>query len=151
MMRILTITAIILLIGFILIQLYPVEKPAFVENNPDDLIINSEIPANIKSILKTSCYDCHSNETIYPWYSNIAPVKWLVYKDIIEGRKAANFSNWAKLSDDDKMDLLYDMAEEVQDGDMPMAVYIANHSDAKLDSIQKNEFSNWAESLADEL
>ncbi len=151
MTRILKISAIIMLLFLVLIQFYPVEKPTLVENNPDDLIINTEIPASIKSMLKTSCYDCHSNETTYPWYSNVAPIKWLVYKDIIKGRKAANFSNWTKLSDDNKMDLLYEMAEEVQEGDMPMEVYILNHSDAKLNTKQKNEFANWAESLADEL
>ena len=86
----------------VLIQLYPVQRPEVDSDNPGDLMKNVDVPSNISTILKSTCYDCHSNETIYPWYSNIAPVKWLVYYDINNAREELNFSEWNSLTKMDK-------------------------------------------------
>jgi len=66
---------IVLLVVFVLIQLIPVNKPEAIEVNKNDLIANNQIPANVEKILKTSCYDCHSNQTVYPWYAYVKKVK----------------------------------------------------------------------------
>ncbi len=135
--------------GFILMQAYPTVRPSVKLDNPADLLINEEVPAEIGAMLKSACYDCHSNESVYPWYSNVAPVKWLVYRDIVEGRKELNFSLWKTMSNDDQADILYEIAEEVKEGDMPMKIYPLTHPDAKLSDNDRKKLSDWAELLAE--
>ena len=148
-MKIIKIITIILFSSFILIQFYPINSPVVIRDNPNDFMVNNQVPQNIQTILKTSCYDCHSNETRYPWYASIAPIKWLVYKDIEKGRTELNFSIWESLSDDDKADALYDISEEVLDGEMPMKIYLITHKDAKLTETEKQFLSKWAEDRAE--
>ncbi|RLD69926.1 MAG: cytochrome C, partial [Bacteroidetes bacterium] len=97
------------------------------------------------------CYDCHSNETNYPWYSYVAPVSWLVGKDIREGREELNFSEWESLSKIDKAKHLDNIIDEVSDGDMPMNIYTIIHTDAKLSSEEIEQLANWAEDYAESL
>ena len=146
------ITAIkILAVLFILIQFYPVEKPMVKSENKNDFISTNKVPENISKILKTSCYDCHSNETTFPWYSKVAPIKWLVYHDINEGREALNFSNWNALSNDDKSDALFDIADAIKEEEMPLNIYLYKHSEAKLSKAQREDLVSWFEGLAEEL
>ena len=86
-----------LVVLFILLQLIPSPLPVVRQENPKDLLKNNDIPAEIAGLLRTSCYDCHSNETRYPWYSYVAPVSWLVRRDTHEGREHLNFSDWQGL------------------------------------------------------
>ena len=79
---------------FLGIQFVPNELPAIESNNPGDIIQTGIVSQEVAGLLKTSCYSCHSNETIYPWYSHVAPSSWLVAKDVREGRKELNFSDW---------------------------------------------------------
>jgi len=139
----------VILGGFILMQAYPMERPYVSIDNPADIIANEDVPDEITNMLKSACYDCHSDETVYPWYANVAPVKWLVYRDTEEGRKDLNFSNWNTMSKDDKADILYDIAEEVTEGDMPMKIYTLTHPDAKLSDEDRKAISEWVENLAD--
>jgi len=136
---------------FIGIQFIPANRP---ENNNDttkDLIANNQIPENITKILKTSCYDCHSNQTEYRWYAYVAPVSFLIAKDVREGRDELNFSLWEDLKRNKKAKALSEMAEEVEDGEMPVEIYLITHSNAKLSEQNKKEFSEWAESFAENL
>ncbi len=139
----------VILGGFILMQAYPVNRPKVKIDNPNDLIKNTEVSDTVVKMLRSSCYDCHSNETRYPWYASVAPVKWLVFRDIEKGRKELNFSDWNAMSSDDKADILYDISEEVMEGDMPMYIYPLMHSDAKLSKKDRKAISDWAENLAD--
>ena len=141
----------IVLLMIIVPQFIPVEKPEINEDVSNDLIAANEIPENISNLLKTSCYDCHSNQTVYPWYSNVAPVSWLVIRDVKEGRKELNFSDWETISKLDKAKILDDIAEEVEGGDMPMPIYFITHSDAKLSDKDRKDISSWAETFAEEL
>ena len=102
-------------------------------------------------MLKTSCYDCHSNQTVYPWYSSVAPVSWLVIRDTKEGRKELNFSNWEKYSKMDKAKLLDDISEEVEESEMPMPIYFIMHSDAKLSKENRDELVKWSQDYAENL
>ena len=141
----------VLLLIIIVPQFIPIEKP---ENNNDvsnDLIEANEIPKNIAKILKTSCYDCHSNQTVYPWYSNVAPVSWLVIRDVKEGRKELNFSDWETIDKMDKAKLLDDISEEVEDEEMPMPIYFITHSNAKMSDSDRKAIIDWAETFAEEL
>lgn len=80
-----------------------------------------------RELAKTACFDCHSNETEWPWYSNIAPVSWLVQHDVDEGREHLNFSEFNKEQDDAD-----EAAHEVEEGEMPLAVYTWTHGEARL-------------------
>lgn len=88
-------------------------------------------------VLKTSCYDCHSNETKYPWYSKVAPASWIMAENIEDGRKALNFSTWANMPADIKRKRLERAKLLVTRGDMPKSEYCLIHKDAILSSAQK--------------
>ncbi len=135
----------------VLIQFVPTGLPDTIAENENDLLYNNQIPEQVAVILKTSCYDCHSNETNYPWYSYVAPVSWLVGKDIREGREELNFSEWESLSKIDKAKHLDNIIDEVSDGDMPMNIYTIIHTDAKLSSEEIEQLANWAEDYAESL
>ena len=101
-------------------------------------------PPDVKSVLKKACYDCHSNETVWPWYSNVAPVSWLVARDVNEGRKHLNFSVWESYEQKRKDKKLEEIGEEVSEGEMPMAIYVPLHPEAKLSDAEKKLLVDWA-------
>jgi len=138
-----------LLILFVLIQFYPMEKPKVNFSNPNDFLLNNKMPLDIAKTIKNSCYDCHSNETKYPWYSKIAPIKWLVFHDINEGREKLNFSEWNSLSIDDKSDKLFDIQDEINEGEMPMKIYTYIHRNTQLTEEQRTLISDFVEKLAE--
>ncbi len=100
-------------------------------------------PSAIKALLKASCYDCHSNETTWPWYSKIAPVSWLVVHDVNEGRSELNFSDWGTYNNFKKRYLLGEMKETIEEGTMPVKLYTYAHSQAKLDEKSKAQLVRW--------
>jgi Haem-binding domain/Cytochrome P460 len=89
-------------------------------------------PANVKNVLKKSCYDCHSNQTNLRWYDQIAPVYWQVVKDVKDGRKVMNFSEWIKLPKSDQQAKLWEALNQAMGGAMPLPNYTAVHPDTKL-------------------
>ncbi|MDP2274751.1 MAG: heme-binding domain-containing protein [Archangium sp.] len=103
-----------------------------------------QAPAEVMSLLKRSCYDCHSNETKWPWYSQVAPVSWLVTKDVNDGRKHLNFSVWQGSEEGRKLKKFKEIAEEVGDGEMPMAIYLPLHPEAKLTPAETTLLVEWA-------
>jgi hypothetical protein len=150
-MKILKLLVLIFLIAVIIIQFIPHDKPEVVLTNENDLIYNNQLPEHISVMLKESCYDCHSNETIYPWYSNVAPVSWLVIRDIKLGRDELNFSYWESQSKMDKAKNLDKIIDEVTDENMPMPIYTIMHSNAKLSDDERQLLAEWAESYAESL
>ncbi len=87
-----------------------------------------------QELAQRACYDCHSNETDWPWYSNIAPISWLVQHDVDEGRSKLNFSEWDKPQEE-----AHEAAETVREGEMPLWYYTITHGDAKLSDAEKQE------------
>lgn len=136
---------------FVIIQFVPAGKPDTIPENENDLIYNNHIPESIVNILKTSCYDCHSNETSFPWYSHVAPVSWLVNRDVIKGREELNFSEWESQSKMDKAKNIDKIIDEVEGGKMPMRIYILMHSEAKLNEDARQQFVDWADNYAESL
>ena len=136
---------------FLLIQIYPMERPEVTDINPDDLLKNADVPENVASMLKSACYDCHSNESTYPWYANIAPIKWWIYDHINEGREDLNFSVWNTLSKADQAEALDDIATAVMEGEMPLKPYPVTHPKAKLSEADRQSISDWTEILAEKL
>ena len=133
-----------LILVMILIQFFPGEQPETSQNNPGDIHNEIEIEQDISKLLKTACYDCHSNETVYPWYSGIAPVSWLVNHDVEEGRDELNFSEWANYSLRRKNHKLEEVIELVEEGEMPIPIYTITHSDAKLSQEEIKLLVKWA-------
>ncbi|MCF7825882.1 MAG: heme-binding domain-containing protein [Candidatus Marinimicrobia bacterium] len=135
----------IVIVGlFILIQLIPLNQ-----TNPP-IVQDAAAPADIKLILKTSCYDCHSNETKWPWYSRIAPGSFLITHDVVEGRKHLNFSEFSELDGFDSTDIADEMLDVLEAGEMPILPYLLLHPDASLSDSQTKALVGWAKSLASE-
>ncbi len=103
-----------------------------------------EAPPEVKALLKRACFDCHSNQTVWPWYSKVAPVSWLVHRDVTEGRKHLNFSNWTQVSPERKAKKLDEVADEVQEGGMPPWFYLPMHPEAKLTQAEQEALIRWA-------
>lgn len=134
---------------FVGIQFVPNELPAVESDNPGDIVLNGLASEEISTMLKTSCYSCHSNETVYPWYSYVAPSSWLVAKDVREGREELNFSTWEEYDMMKKLGKLDDIVAEVKEGKMPMEIYTLIHPSAKIDEAQRAKIVTWAEETMD--
>jgi hypothetical protein len=131
-----------LFVIFVAIQFVPVER-----SNPP---VESEVPTpvNVRSILRRACYDCHSNETIWPWYSKIAPLSWLTARDVQEGRRVLNYSTWNQYDAKQQTKRLKESWEEVAEGEMPPWFYIAIHRDAVLSKEDRSTLRTWARGSA---
>lgn len=111
-----------------------------------DFIAQTNAPADVAKMLREACYDCHSNETKFPWYTYINPVGWWVGHHIDEGREHLNFSTWAKYDAKAQAHKLEECAEEVAEGKMPLKSYTWAHGEAKLTDAQKKQLAEWFES-----
>jgi hypothetical protein len=109
------------------------------------------VPANVSGILKTSCYDCHSNNTHYPWYSFIQPGAWLMASHIKNGKSMLNFSQFGDLSNRKQQSKLQGIINQVKDGEMPISSYKIIHRNAVLTPAQKTILINWAALAQDSL
>jgi len=124
---------VILAVGFIFLQLIPYGKnhtnPAVVLEPPWDSVETRELA-------QKACFDCHSNETVWPWYSKIAPVSWLVQRDVDEGREKLNFSEWNRKTEFEELD---EVGEVIQEGEMPPLTYYPTHPEARLSNSEKQQ------------
>ena len=116
---------------FGLIQLVPFGHD---HTNPPTVSEPNWVSPEARALVKQSCFQCHSNETEWPWYSNIAPASWLIAMDVKEGREQFNFSDWQNHPGE-----VDEMAEEIQGGGMPPIQYWMFHPDAKLNDQQKQD------------
>jgi len=104
-----------------------------------------KVPKEVMALLKKSCYDCHSNNTKYPWYGHIAPISWQVDSNIINGRKWLNFSIWSKY-DEKKKQKIYKGIVNALRIKMPPAEYLLVHKEARLTPKERDIITNWAKS-----
>lgn len=100
--------------------------------------------AELKALLKRACYDCHSNETVWPWYARIAPISWWIGSDVKEGRRDLNFSTWNLYSPSRKARKLKETREQIEKGKMPLWYYVLIHPDAKLSAGDQELILKWA-------
>ncbi|HSN77697.1 MAG TPA: heme-binding domain-containing protein [Anaerolineae bacterium] len=116
--------------GFLLIQLVPYGRnhtnPPVIQEPPWD-------SPQTQELFTRACADCHSNTTVWPWYSNVAPLSWLVYNDTMEGRQKFNVSEWNRPQEGDEA------AEQVSEGEMPPAIYLPTHPAARLTAAEKEQ------------
>ena len=120
------------------IQLVPMDR-----SNPP---VTAEVraPPEARAVLRRACYDCHSHETVWPWYSRVAPVSWLLARDVHEGRDELNFSTWDRYAADEQVKKLKKSWEEVEEGEMPPWLYLSVHRDAVLSAEDKAVLRQWA-------
>jgi hypothetical protein len=121
-----------LLIVFAIIQFKGIDKTNPDSTKSDDFFAVNKAPEATEALIRTACYDCHSHESVYPWYSNIAPVSWWLGDHIEEARKHLNFSTWNQLTADKKDHKLEECIEMVEGKEMPMLPYMIAHTDAWL-------------------
>ncbi len=144
-MKIVKKIAFLLLIVLIGMQFFQPEKN---QTEASDYVAVFEMettpPLQVKQLLKTACYDCHSNNTVYPWYASIAPVSYWLDEHVEHGREELNFSEWASYSAKKKDHKLEEMIEEVEEGEMPLNEYTWTHSEARLTEEQKKLLIDWA-------
>jgi hypothetical protein len=118
----------------------------FARTNP---AVDSDLvaPDPVKAVLRSACYDCHSNETRWPWYGTIAPLSWLIHHDVTEGRRRLNFSQWAEYASDPDTasQKLAKISQSVARGDMAPWYYRMLHADARLAPPQRTALISWVE------
>ena len=103
-----------------------------------------QAPEPVMQVIRKACYDCHSNETHWPWYSYIAPMSWLIESDVKEGRGEMNFTEWSDYSNN-KRDFKQSLCGElVSAGEMPLWFYVPLHSDADLSQEEIETIVSWA-------
>ncbi len=133
------------------IQFVPVEYENPAENSLHTFESTMNPPTEIMSLMKKACYDCHTYQTKWPWYSKIAPVSWLIEHDVTEGRRHLNLSVWANYSVSKKVKKLSEIAGELNEKNMPMPIYITMHAEADLTDADRKKIANWVEDQSDKL
>ncbi len=140
---ILKISILIILGILILIQFFRIDKLVPVSDPSADFIVVINPPRSITSMLKSSCYDCHSYQTHYPWYSNISPVSWVLNSHIVEARKHLNFSVFASYTREKKNLIISGMKQAIEEKEMPLKSYALLHKEARLDEGMREAFIKW--------
>ena len=145
MRRVLKIVAILLVVLVVGIQAI---RPA--RTNPpidESQTINAktQMTSDVAAIFDRSCRDCHTNKTVWPWYTNVAPLSWWLSNHVSDGRRSLNMSEWGKLPNDRQERKLRQICDEVQDGVMPLSSYTPMHPAAKLSEPDKKTLCDWTD------
>lgn len=135
---------------FIVIQFFQPEKNQS-SDTQNHIFQKEQIPENVQIILKNACMDCHSNQTTYLWYHNIAPVSWMVNEHILDGKKELNFSEWGTLDAYDKFEAFEDIQKEVERKMMPIKSYKLMHKNARLSDQERESIVEWCKKRSDEI
>jgi hypothetical protein len=125
--------------ALVLIQLVPVDRAL-----PP---VESEVPADpeTRALLARACFDCHSNQVVWPWYSRVAPISWLIARDVREGREELNFQTWSRYTAKRQRKLLKETLEEVDEGKMPLWFYLPLHPEARLSAADRDRLGRWVD------
>ena len=150
-MKIAKIIALILLVGFVGIQFVPTDLNQSNTVPRADFVLVNDTPENISALLQESCYDCHSNNTQYPWYNKVQPVAWFLEDHIDEGKAELNFNEWDAYSNRRKKSKLKSITSQINDNEMPLASYTLIHKDAKLSKSEKALIIDYMKNLKEKL
>jgi hypothetical protein len=139
--------------AFIIIQFFRPEKNIQATDGPsaNDISTVYPVPKEVAAILQTSCYDCHSNNTHYPWYANLQPVAWWLEDHIKEGKKEINFSEFASYRIGRQYKKFEEINKQIEEGEMPLESYTLIHTETKLSAEQKAIIKNWVNSSRDSI
>ena len=136
---------------FVAIQFIQPVRNKSVQVFPADFSAVYTVPSNVQSIFQNACYDCHSNNTNYPWYSNIQPVAWIMANHIKKGKAKLNFSEFGSNSTRKQISKLKEIFDQIKDDEMPLSSYKVMHKDARLSQSEKDLLMNWMNKTADSL
>ncbi len=150
-MKIVKIIALILLVGFVGIQFVPTDLNQSDTVPKTDFLLVNNTQENISALLQESCYDCHSNNTEYPWYNKVQPVACFLEDHINEGKEELNFNEWDAYSNRRKNSKLKSIISQVKDDEMPLASYTLIHKDAKLSNSEKTLIIDYMKNLKETL
>ena len=142
---------IVLLVAFLVIQFFRPQNNIAAVPQMNDITTKYPIPADVQTVLKTSCYDCHSNNTKYPWYNNIQPVAWFLADHVKEGKKELNFNEFASYRIGKQYRKLETVMNEIEEDEMPIESYTLIHGGAKLSAPQKKVVIDWATAIRDNI
>ncbi|MBL7708245.1 MAG: heme-binding domain-containing protein [Chitinophagaceae bacterium] len=137
----------VLLAAFIIIQFIHPKKNTAEGPQPNYIGNAYTVPEDVKSILAKACNDCHSNNTVYPWYAKIQPVDWWLTDHVNDGKKHINFDEYTHKSLRYQYHKMEETIEMVKEGEMPLESYTWVHKDAKLTDEEKIKLTGWAESV----
>jgi cytochrome c553 len=144
MKKVLKLAGYAVLAGLIVAQFFRPER----SNPPVDagrtVQAHLQVPANVEALLQRACQDCHSHNTSWPWYSNVAPVSWFVAEHVHDGRRHLNFSDWAKYDAERADHKLEELIEMVEQRAMPLPSYLPLHAHAKLSDDDVRVLAEWA-------
>ena len=126
-------------------------RPAPATPDGTDLLSTNLPPAEIASILRNACYDCHSDETKWPWYARVAPTSWWLAKHVNEARSELTFSDWPHDDPRRAAKKWRSIANVVESGEMPLPSYTWGHPEARLSEEERRQFVEWARAEADRL
>jgi len=136
---------VILVILFLAIQFV---RPARTNPAVDEsrtIFARTQMPPQVAAIFNRSCVDCHSNKTVWPWYTNVAPISWFITGHVNDGRQMMNLSEWGRMDQDRQSKKLRQMCEEVTDGAMPLSSYTPLHPGSKLSPADVKTLCDWAD------
>ncbi len=132
-----------LVLFLVIAQFFRIDKTNPPVDPQADFFTNVQTPERFQKLIKNSCYDCHSNETNYPWYTDVAPVSWWVKGHIRNGRKALNFSEWENYKASKATHLLDESHEFTVETKMPLFTYTVMHPEGKLSKADRADLANW--------
>lgn len=150
-MRVVKIIAWILAIVLVGIQFIPTERNQSDTVPTTDFMKVNNVPSLVKETVRTSCYDCHSNNTSYPWYNKVQPMAWYLQYHINEGKDELNFNEWGNYSNRRKKSKLRSIISQIEGNEMPLGSYTLIHKDAILSNESKTELIDYINLLKDEL
>ncbi|MEQ6122629.1 heme-binding domain-containing protein [Pseudotenacibaculum sp. MALMAid0570] len=150
-MKIIKIIAIVLLVALVGIQFIPVDLNQSKVVPKTDFMLVNDVPNDIKNKLQVSCYDCHSNNTKYPWYNKVQPVARFLEGHIKEGKAELNFNEWDDYSNRRKNSKLKSIINQIENGEMPLDSYTLIHGNAKLSEIEKKLLIEFMSDLKENL
>jgi hypothetical protein len=140
-----------MLIVFVAIQLIRPAKNISKQSLPTDIVLLHNVPGNVQALLKKACYDCHSDNTRYPWYVNIEPVGWMLAYHVKNGKENLNFSEFGNYSERKQTNKLRAVVTSIKEGSMPLSSYMLIHTDARLSSEDKKLLTGWASKIKDSI
>ncbi len=132
---------------FVVIQLFRIDKTNPPVHSEDNFVEIYQTPDSLQTLIKNACYDCHSNESIYPWYAEVAPISWVIKGHINEGREHLNFSDFGKYNKDQMEHVLMEAAEQLEKGKMPMRSYVNFHEEANLSEAERQALIDYFETI----
>ncbi len=149
MKKFLRIFLVVIVVVFIAIQFFKPKRNIQTAPSPNDIVAHFNVPTDVQNVLYRSCYDCHSNNTTYPWYANVQPAAWWLDDHVQEGKKELNFNEFSKYRLRRQYRKLKEIIDQVKEGEMPLESYTFVHRDAKLTQIERELLMNWAGATMD--